>query len=276
MTAPPRDPRSVRRSFSITPEALERLEKIKSASGGLSDSDIIRRALSLYSTVMNNGGSDDLLSPEGPIGREEVIRRGNGSGALFGHGGHLFRSDTNTNGTRKAPRKVTLSVSSVLIPEKLVPEGLLVRSTSLMWKDLLRTLNTDWTKAYQFTPYQWEEIIAGAFKAQGFDEVVLTPSSHDKGRDVIATKRGIGCVRILGSMKAYGPGRLVGHNEVRALVGVLQLEPNASKGMLITTADFAPGVKVDPAFAALQPTRLELLNYQAPQNWLKLLELMKG
>ena len=76
--------------------------------------------------------------------------------------------------------------------------------------------------------------------------VILTPRSGDHGRDVIATKRGVGCVKILGSVKAYQPGRLVTHDDVRALLGVLSGEMDASKTMLTTTSDFAPRIQEDP------------------------------
>jgi len=41
----------------------------------------------------------------------------------------------------------------------------------------------------------------------------------DHGRDVIAIRRGIGCIKIIGSVKAYKPGKLVRYDDVRALAG---------------------------------------------------------
>jgi restriction system protein len=40
-----------------------------------------------------------------------------------------------------------------------------------------------------------EEIVAGAFKRARYDEVTLPPRSGDFGRDVIAVKHGVGCVK---------------------------------------------------------------------------------
>lgn len=116
--------------------------------------------------------------------------------------------------------------------------------------------------------FAWEEIIAGAFKKEGYDEVILTPRSGDDGRDVIAIRKGIGTVKILGSVKAYGPGRLVRHNDVRDFVGVLALEPDSSKGIITTTSDFAPKVYTNPKYKVLMPTRLELVNGKQLQEWL--------
>ena len=51
--------------------------------------------------------------------------------------------------------------------------------------------------AFEIPSYKWEELIAAAFDYAGYDEVILTPRSGDHGRDVIATKNGIGAIRII-------------------------------------------------------------------------------
>ena len=56
--------------------------------------------------------------------------------------------------------------------------------------------------------------------------------------------------------------------EVRAMVGVLTLEPNVSKGLVTTTSDFAPGIHQDPEIARLMPYRLELKGREALLEWL--------
>ena len=110
---------------------------------------------------------------------------------------------------------------------------------------------------YQFDWRKWEEIIAGAYKAAGFD-VILTPASGDKGRDVIASRDDVGSIRFIDQVKAYAPTNLVSANDVRALVGVLSMDSKASKGIITTTSDFAPGVYADLDIQRLTPTRLEL------------------
>jgi restriction system protein len=67
-------------------------------------------------------------------------------------------------------------------------------------------------------------------------------------------------VRIIDQVKAYAPGHRVPANDVRALLGVLQADQAASKGLVTTTSDFAPGVHTDPFIAPFIPTRLELVN----------------
>lgn len=163
----------------------------------------------------------------------------------------------------------SLTVTSLIIPEGKTPSGLFVKSTSAVWNSIAKALGTDWSIAFQIPPERWEEIVAGAFKNDGYDEVTLTPRSRDHGRDVIAIKRGLGCVKVLGSVKAYAPGHLVSYDAVRALIGVVAMEQDASKGIITTTSDFPPLIETDPLIAPLLPTRIELVNGVKLQEWLK-------
>jgi restriction system protein len=76
---------------------------------------------------------------------------------------------------------------------------------------------------------------------------------------VIATKKALGSIRVIDSVKAYKPGHLVEADDVRALWGVMQGD-RASKGFVTTTSDFAPRIKDDPFIAEFIPARLELIN----------------
>jgi restriction system protein len=120
-------------------------------------------------------------------------------------------------------------------------------------------LAADASLAYQIPARKWEEIIAGAYQRAGFDEVTLTPHSGDFGRDIIAVKRGLGSVRVIDQVKAYGPSHLVTADDVRALLGVLEGD-KASKGFLTTTSDFAPKLRDDILLKAYMPSRLELID----------------
>ena len=88
--------------------------------------------------------------------------------------------------------------------------------------------------------------------------MILTPRSGDKGRDVIATKRGIGSIRFFDQVKAYRPGHLVRAEEVRAMIGVIIGAGNVSKGIITTTSGFAPRVTEDAFIKPFMPYRLEL------------------
>jgi restriction system protein len=159
-------------------------------------------------------------------------------------------------------------VGGLVVPERKTTEGVLIKSASVAWVEVARQLKTDWSLAYRIPSEKWEELIAGAYSRAGFDEVILTPRSGDYGRDVIAIRNGIGCIKIIGSVKAYKPSHLVSYDDVRALAGVLLGEQDASKGIISTTSDFPPRILSDPILAPLMPTRLELMNGAQLQKWL--------
>lgn len=127
---------------------------------------------------------------------------------------------------------------------------------AIPWFTILDILRANPEEAFKIPPRKREEIIAGAYAAEGFDEVILTPHSGDLDRDVIVTKHGFGSICIYDQMKAYKPGHLVTAEEVRAMNGIL--EGNVSKGIVTTTSDFAPRIREDAILRPLMPHRLEL------------------
>lgn len=170
---------------------------------------------------------------------------------------------------KRTTRRAELQLQTVIIPDEESSEGQLIRALEIPWRSIVNTLSRNWDDAFSISPRMWEEIIAAAFDQAGYDSVTLTPQSGDFGRDVIAVKHGIGCIRIIDSVKAYSPHQLVRHDDVRALAGVLHGDPNATKGILSTTSDFAPGIRKDPFLKPLMPYRLELMNGKVLQQWLK-------
>jgi restriction system protein len=162
----------------------------------------------------------------------------------------------------------SITIQSLIIPETQTAQGILIRANSAVWAEIVARLGADWQVAFQLSETQWEELIAGAFDKAGYEEVTLTPRSGDHGRDVIAIKRGFGCVKIIGSVKAYAPGNPVGYDAVRALIGVMTGERDVSKGIITTTSDFPPRIDKDPFIAPFMPTRLELVNGTKLRQWL--------
>jgi restriction system protein len=128
-------------------------------------------------------------------------------------------------------------------------------------------LRKDPAAAFQIPPRTLEEMIAAAYKKDGFDEVTLTPRSGDHGRDVIAVKKAHGIVRVIDQVKAFAPTHLVPADDVRALLGVLPTD-SASKAFLTTTSDFAPKIATDWTIAQHIPSRLELINGTKLLAWL--------
>jgi restriction system protein len=162
---------------------------------------------------------------------------------------------------------VTLTSTAILIPDNQTAEGLLIKSYGAAWMEIVHRLGDDWTAAYQIETRTWEEVLAGALHIEGF-KVTLTPRSGDHGRDVIAEKGGIGSMRLLGSMKAYGPDHRVSREHVHEMLGVVTAE-RATKGMIVTTSDFAPQIFDSPGLEASARYRLELMNGSQLQCWLK-------
>jgi restriction system protein len=183
-------------------------------------------------------------------------------------GGSFYITAINAIGLESDPGKVLdvpsldapkLVMKSVLLFGETTDEGKIVEAVTLPWFEILELLRNDPNAAFQIPADKWEEIIAGAYRQSGFDDVILTPRSGDYGRDVIAVKKGIGTIRVIDQVKAYKAGHLVDANDVRTLVGVLQGD-GASKAFLTTTSDFAPKLPVDPLIAPFMPSRLELIN----------------
>ena len=163
-------------------------------------------------------------------------------------------------------------MQTIIIPGAKTSEGKLIEAVAIPWFQIVALLEKDPTAAFEISPGKWEELIAGAYKVAGYDEVILTPRSGDHGRDVIATKKALGTVRVIDQVKAYKPPHLVTAEQVRALIGVLQTD-GAAKAYLTTTSDFAPRASADPTIRPLIPSRLELINGRMLLERLKELSL---
>lgn len=174
----------------------------------------------------------------------------------------------------ETPAVVVKALLSLGDPTK---EGVLVEAVALPWFKILDMIRRDPNAVYEIDPRAWEEIVAGAYSQAGFDEVILTPRSGDKGRDVVATRNGVGSIRIFDQVKAYRPGHLVTADEVRAMIGVITGAQNVSKALVTTTSDFAPRLREDEYIKPLIPYRLELKPRGVLLPWLEeLADLGKG
>jgi restriction system protein len=205
-------------------------------------------------------GCDAVLAePFGDHGEEREPCPNCGYRERIFHVSASFTVQTDVVSSAEVVSLPSLLVKAIVVPGQVTDEGLLITAISAPWLEIIELLAKDPALAYKIPSRKWEEIIAGAYKRAGFDEVTLTPRSGDLGRDIIAVKAGIGVVRIIDQVKAYSPGHLVTADDVRALVGVLYTD-GASKGFLTTTSDFAPNLKKDPLIVPLIPSRLDLIN----------------
>ena len=158
--------------------------------------------------------------------------------------------------------------ATIVVTGDVTSEGHLIQGVSVAWFEIINEMERDPEFLFRIGWRKFEELVAGAYEREGWPEVVLTPRSGDLGRDVIATKPGIGSIRIIDQAKAYTPGHRVTANDVRALLGVLWTQRNVSKGVITTTSTFAPGIYQDQDLAAFVPHRLELKDGKALRQWL--------
>ena len=169
----------------------------------------------------------------------------------------------------EATPEVLIQATMVTLGDRTTA-GQLIIDVAIPWLEIARRIERDPDFLFQFVkaPRKFEEFIAATYHKMGWPEVVLTPRSKDGGRDVIATKPGYGSIRFLEQCKAYSPGHLVTHDDVRGMLGVLQTDANASKAIITTTSDFQPGILAGDEFRRFMPHRLELKNGVDLRKWL--------
>jgi restriction system protein len=171
-----------------------------------------------------------------------------------------------------APEFPTILLQTFVTPGGKTTQGQIIEAVNWPWFEIIKLIHDDPEVMYKLDWRQWEEIIAGAYSRRGF-EVILTPRSNDKGKDIIATSNDLQ-IRIVDQVKRYKPGHLVTLSDVDAMLGVLSRGQNISKGVVTTTSDFAPGIYTNDEIKRLMPYRLEL----KPRDKLvkELLELAEG
>lgn len=161
---------------------------------------------------------------------------------------------------RAVESALPFSFGAIVKVELLIPDGQIITLIDPVYSYLVGEIEKNPDIIYQIDPRKWEEIVAAAYDKAGFDEVILTPRSGDFGRDVIAIKKGFGSIKFIDQVKAYKQGHIVNADEVRALLGVLSGEQDASKAIFTTTSTFAPKIEEDKFIKPFLPTRLELVN----------------
>jgi restriction system protein len=177
-------------------------------------------------------------------------------------------------GTVEPPPPPPLEYPELLLKAEIVvtgdktAEGKLISDVSIFWFDIVKQLQRDPQFLFKVDWRRLEELIAGAYKQAGYPDVTLTPRSGDRGRDVIASKPGFGAIRIVDQVKRYAPRHRVTANEVRSIFGVFAADLNVSKGVITTTATFAPGALTKSGLDKYVPYRLELKDGPQLVQWL--------
>jgi restriction system protein len=246
------------RCGSLSRRFVQRLSGSLAPAGRVSVTPALARLnLSGHAPTVQITAADSLgTSVAEDISVQDVV------GAHVGSSAELFPP-----GVAPALPEMLLQAAVVNIGGKTT-EGQLIVAAALPWFEVVRHLQRDPSFLYKIHWRQLEEIIADAYKREGWPEVVLTPRSGDGGRDIVANWPGVGSIRILDQIKAYRPGHVVDADKVRAMLGVLEAEQNVSKGLVTTTSTFAPGIGNDGRLARFMPYRLELKNGQELLRWL--------
>lgn len=151
-----------------------------------------------------------------------------------------------------------------------VDRGRKVDGTTLSWTELRKAVlqNPSLLDFFPVWHRKFEEFVAGGYVASSWSDVVLSPRAHDGGFDVAARKRGR---QIMDEVKAYRPTLLVGHQVVRAALGLLVEHRNVHQVRVTTTSCFAP--MVWPDFDHLIPSTLLLRDFERLLRWLDSIEI---
>src|SRR5262249_24532182 len=134
----------------------------------------------------------------------------------------------------------TITLKALVTFGDKTKEGQLILGVRIAWNELCRRFANKAAELFNMNLRKLEELIAGAYDVEGYD-VILTPRSADRGRDIIGTRRdGAGSITIFDQIKRNRIDRPVTREEVSALMGELDFHQNVSKGVITTTSSFAP------------------------------------
>jgi len=134
---------------------------------------------------------------------------------------------------------------------------------------ILQAIAKDPRLLHGLTPRQFEEFTAELLAQLGFTDVLLTPTTGDGGRDVIA-RRIIADIPItfFFECKKHAEGNAVQLDTLRSLLGVVAHRANeANIGVLVTTSHFTRGCRDLIA----SECRLDGKDYAGITNWLNTL-----
>jgi restriction system protein len=202
---------------------------------------------------------DDIVNPA-TTDRSPCPRCGSTARTFHLSAQAAVHSQSATNVTLIINSAPHFSFGAIVKVERKVSNGEIITLVDPIYTYLIDEIKKDSQIIYRIDARRWEEIIAAAYAKAGFDEVILTPRSGDYGIDVIAIKKGFGSVKFIEQVKAYKPEHVVTADEVRALLGVLQADQDASKAIFTTTSAFAPRITQDKFIKPFLPYRLELID----------------
>ncbi len=236
----------------------------------LPGADGMLRSVDPYGVVGNGLSEEELRQPEYQLLQNRAMDEAQENDWTMRETREMLLAEIRSQKSQTVQPFELLLQAQIVLTQSNVSDGAVVTASAIPWRAIYKEVKKDprFLEHFAKHPRQFEEFIAGAYDIAGWDEVVLTPRSGDGGRDVIAVKHGFGSVRFLEQTKAYRPGHLVTHDDVRAMLGVLATDPNSSKGLITTTSDFQPNIRLGAEFRPFLPHRLELKNGIELVKWL--------
>jgi len=72
-----------------------------------------------------------------------------------------------------------LLLQTVVVPGGKTTEGQIIEAVTIPWFQIIALFEKDPASVYQIDSRKWEEIIAGAYKTSGFEEVMRIPVQTD-------------------------------------------------------------------------------------------------
>ena len=131
--------------------------------------------------------------------------------------------------------------SKIITPEQNIA---LITVDSLPLRLLTRIMQSP-EELRNITPRQFEEFVAETLSQLGFKDVLLTPRSHDGGKDVVANYRINGIpLSFYFECKHYAEGNKVQLETLRTLLGTMAHDARSvNKGVLVTTSTFTKGAR---------------------------------
>lgn len=157
-----------------------------------------------------------------------------------------------------------LQSSPETLTEERRPDALRIELATLN-KEVVDYLARHPEVLYEIAPREFEELIAGILQDMGC-EIVLTPRTRDKGRDILAVfPSPFGKLLTIVECKRHRRDRPVGIDVVERFLYVLEHRDRASCGLIATTSYFSP----DALKAAKELNfRLKLREFEGIREWI--------
>lgn len=126
--------------------------------------------------------------------------------------------------------------------------------------ELLRTI----------TPREFEKVVCEIFKSKDF-EVELTPSTRDRGKDIIAiSSDSLGIKnKYFIECKRYSEDNKVDVSVIRSLYGVKHTKDGPNKTILVTTSSFTQPAKDFAKIEAQSTWDMTLIDYEQLLKWIQ-------